>query len=325
MSETADDITIMGMPTASPPDPKPSAPVEEPAEPESAEARAAKVPTEELDAEVLAKGWAAIAEKCPTQHVLLSWAARTDMGRVREHNEDKYDFYDPEEPKQLALRGRLFAVADGMGGHTAGQVASEWSLKTLIRSYYSPSVPENTEAALRTALADANTLIYNAARQFEKANGMGTTIVVAVVKEDKLTIAHIGDSRAYLMRKDEPLRQVTIDHSWVEEQVRRGAMSRAEAEASPYRNFITRSVGVDGEVEADVVTMSVQPGDTILLCSDGLSNYLDEAALASIIGNKSPSQAVFDLVDAANVAGGKDNITALVLKVRSITAYKESV
>lgn len=322
MAEAADDITIIGGAglnrSQTGPQPAPRTP-DPPSDGEAVPA--AKVPTEELDADVLTKGWAAIAAQRPTQHAVISWAARTDMGRVREHNEDKFDFYDPDEPTQLAIRGRIFAVADGMGGHTAGQVAAEWALKTLIRSYYSPTMPVDTEAALRTTLADANTLIFNASQQFEKANGMGTTVVAAVVKEDTLTMAHIGDSRGYLMRDGESMRQVTVDHSWVEEQVRRGMMSRADAEASPYRNFITRSVGVDANVEADVTSFQLQAGDLILMCSDGLSNYLDEAALTAIVGDKSPSQAAFDLVDAALVAGGKDNITVLLIKVRAIIPY----
>lgn len=325
MAETTDDITIMGSlggpktpaaPLAPSPDDYP--------EVEGEIRNATKVPTEELDSEVLTKGWAAIASQRPAKHVSISWGARTDMGRVREHNEDKFDFYDPCDPTQYNLRGRLWAVADGMGGHTAGQVAAEWALKTLIRTYYSPTVPDDLEAALRVALADANTLIYNAAQQYEKANGMGTTIVVAVVKEDILTVAHIGDSRAYLQHEGEPVRQITVDHSWVEEQVRRNMMTRAEAEASPYRNFITRSVGVESDVEADVLSIPLRAGDLVILCSDGLSNYLDEGALTAIVSGKSPSQAAFDLIDAANVAGGKDNITALLLKVEKVIPYPEA-
>ncbi|GAB4457476.1 MAG: hypothetical protein OHK0029_17330 [Armatimonadaceae bacterium] len=334
MPDAADDITIMGnfpkADTAPPaPETKPGGngtgehpPGDSNAAPDTPPA--GRTPTEELDGEVLAKGWAAFAARKPVKHAVVSWAARTDMGRVREHNEDKFDFFDPEDPTQLAMRGRLWAVADGMGGHSAGQIAAEWALKTLIRSYYSPSVPDDAEQALQMALSEANTLIFNAARKFEKANGMGTTLVVAVVKEDVLTLAHVGDSRAYLLRTGQPMRQITVDHSWIEEQVRHGMLSRAEAEASPYRNFITRSVGIYDVVEADVLALPVQKDDIILLCSDGLSNYLDEAAMTSIIQGKSLSRATLDLIDAANVAGGKDNITALLLKVHSIGPYGET-
>jgi serine/threonine protein phosphatase PrpC len=177
--------------------------------------------TAELDTGVLLNGWAAVADARPAKFAEISWAARTDLGRVRENNEDKFDFFLPEEPTKLALRGRLWAVADGMGGHAAGQIASEAALKALVRSYFDPTSSHETEVGLKAALVDANALIHHAARQFEGKNGMGTTAVVAVVKEDKLSIAHIGDSRAYLLRRGEGIRQLTSDHSWVEEQVRR--------------------------------------------------------------------------------------------------------
>jgi PPM family protein phosphatase len=278
--------------------------------------------TEELDAGTVVGSWDDMPPRTPERLAIVAWAARTDMGRVRENNEDKFDFFLPEHPTQLAIRGRLWAVADGMGGHNAGQIASEFALKSLIRNYFAPSSTENVEETLFAALIEANALIHSAARQFEaKAAGMGTTIVVTVLKEVTLTIAHIGDSRVYLHRRGENLRQVTIDHSWVEEQVRRGAMSREEAEESPYRNYITRSVGVEAEVEPDIVSLPVQEGDTIVLCSDGLSGYLSAEDIERIVVGAGPSQAVLDLIDEANARGGKDNITALVLRVKAITGF----
>lgn len=279
--------------------------------------------TEELDTSVLLRGWAAVAPARPEKHAVIAWAARTDMGRVRENNEDKFDFFLPEDSTQLALRGRVWALADGMGGHAAGQIASEAALKACIRAYLDPTASPETEAALRGALSDANALIHHAARQFEGKTGMGTTAVVAVVKEDKLTVGHIGDSRAYLLRQGEAIRQITADHSWVEEQVRRGVMSRPDAEASPYRNYILRSVGVEPTVEADTVTIALQEGDRVLLCSDGLSGYIDGDALAEHIVGKSLSQAALDLIDAANDAGGKDNITVVLLRVDRIKPFQE--
>jgi PPM family protein phosphatase len=282
--------------------------------------------TEELDAGEVVRSWDDIPAQKPERHSLITWAARTDIGRVRENNEDKYDFFLPEHVSQLALRGRMWAVADGMGGHNAGQIASEFALKILIRNYFAPGGSDSTEEALQAALTEANALIHSAARQFEaKAAGMGTTIVVAVVREDVLTFAHIGDSRAYLLRRGESIRQVTTDHSWVEEQVRRGAMSRDEAEESPYRNYITRSVGVEAEVEPDIVSLPLQEGDTIVLCSDGLSGYLDEEDIERVVAPVGPSQAVLDLIDEANAKGGKDNITALVLRCKAIAGYSDAL
>lgn len=278
--------------------------------------------TAELDVAVIVRGWEALTNRRPGKHVTVSWGARSDIGRTRENNEDKFDFFLPDDPAMLAVKGRLWAVADGMGGHNAGQVASEAALKAVIRAYFAD--PGDAVAdSLRAALADANALIFHAASQFPDRSGMGTTATVAVIRDDMLTLGHIGDSRAYLLR-DGTLRQMTQDHSWVEEQVRRGGLSRAEAEASPYRNVITRSVGMSTEVTADILTETLRPGDRILLCSDGLTGYIDGPDLAARLQNApSPSAAALALVDAANDAGGRDNITVLILAVSAIDPYPE--
>lgn len=279
--------------------------------------------TAEFDTEELARGWAQLADRRPTLHAELSFAARTDIGRVRENNEDKYDFFLPEDASTLALRGRLWAIADGMGGHSAGQVASEAGLKTVIRSYFAAPLERELSDVLRAALEDANTLITRAAEQMNAKNGMGTTMVVAIVKEEMLTIAHVGDSRAYLLREGERIRQLTTDHSWVEEQVRRGALTREEAELSPYRNVITRSVGMGDGMNADVLTERLLPGDTVLLATDGVTGYLSGDALAALASGKSLSKAALDIIDAANDAGGKDNSTVVLLKVQEIVPWLE--
>lgn len=279
--------------------------------------------TAEFDTEELARGWAQLADRRPMCHAELAFAARTDIGRVRENNEDKYDFFLPEDAPTLALRGRLWAIADGMGGHSAGQVASEAALKTVIRSYYAEPVEGEVADALRQALADANALIARAAIQMNARNGMGTTLVAAVVKDNMLTIGHVGDSRAYLLREGERVRQLTTDHSWVEEQVRRGTLTRAEAESSPHRNVITRSIGMGEGMVADILTETLLPGDTLLLATDGVTGYLSEDALAALAAGKSLSKAALDIVDAANDAGGKDNSTVLLLRVAAVTPWPE--
>jgi serine/threonine protein phosphatase PrpC len=283
-------------------------------------------PTAELEAGAIQRAWEAlkVAERKPHVHLEIDWAARTDIGRAREHNEDKYDFFLPEDPTTLALRGRLWAVADGMGGHSAGQIASEASLKTLMRGYfYNLGEGGNSpQPALTTALSEANDLLFRASKQMGAQGNMGTTNVTAVVCEDKLIVAHIGDSRAYLLRNGESIRQLTTDHSWVEEQVRRGAMSREQAEASEYRNYIMRSVGMGGAVVPDFTTETLQIGDTILLCSDGVTGYLDAATLERLIKGQSLSQAALSLIDAANDAGGRDNSTVLLFRVRAIRPYE---
>ncbi|WP_395091500.1 PP2C family protein-serine/threonine phosphatase [Armatimonas sp.] len=279
--------------------------------------------TAEFDTEELARGWAQLADCRPTYHTELAFAARTDIGRVRENNEDKFDFFLPEDAPTQAVRGRLWAIADGMGGHSAGQVASEAGLKTVIRSYFAEPVVGEVGEALRQSLRDANALITQAAINMGAKNGMGTTMVVAIVLNDMLTLAHVGDSRAYLLREGERIRQLTTDHSWVEEQVRRGALSRAEAEKSPYRNVITRSIGMGDGMDADILTEKLFPEDILLLATDGVTGYLGEDALAALMSNKSLSKAALDIVDAANDAGGKDNSTVVLLKVLSITSASE--
>ena len=277
-------------------------------------------PTAEFDAQELARGWQTAARQRPQKHAIISWGARTDTGRTRENNEDKFDFFLPDDPTALARKGRLWAVADGMGGHNAGQIASEATLKSTIRAYFT-GPGDDTAAGLRRALEAANGLIHQAAQQFPDQGGMGTTATVAVVREDELTLAHVGDSRAYLLREGQ-MRQLTQDHSWVEEQVRLGGLTRAEAEASPYRNVITRSIGMGDGVVVDIITETLQPGDVILLCSDGLTGYLDAPALASrLFSGASPSAAALALIDAANDAGGRDNITAVVMAVRDIVPF----
>lgn len=280
--------------------------------------------TAEFDTEELARGWASLADCRPTHHMELAFAARTDIGRVRENNEDKFDFFTPTDAPTLALRGRLWAIADGMGGHSAGQVASEAGLKTVIRSYFAEPLTGKVGETLQKALAEANALITQAAINMGAKNGMGTTMVVAVVLDEMLTLAHVGDSRAYLLREGERIRQLTTDHSWVEEQVRRGALTRTEAESSPYRNIITRSVGMGEGMSADILTEKLFPGDTLLLATDGVTGYLEGDALAALIGTKSLSRAALDIIDAANDAGGKDNSTVLLLHVLSTTPLPAS-
>jgi serine/threonine protein phosphatase PrpC len=210
-----------------------------------------------------------------------------------------------------------------MGGHNAGQIASEAALKIIVRAYFADFPTQRDVAgALQAAFQSANELICAAASRFPNRAGMGTTATVAVVRDQTLTIAHVGDSRAYLLR-DGRLRQLTDDHSWVEEQVRRGGMSRQAALQSPYRNVITRSIGMGAELEADIVEERLAPGDLILLCTDGLTGYLDGPALAERLDAGSPAAAALALVDAANDAGGRDNITALLLAVRDIDPFED--
>src|SRR5262249_45029461 len=195
----------------------------------------AKEITAKFSRDELVRGWREREARVPRVFPVVKFAAKTDLGRIRENNEDKFDSYEPEDPTILAARGSFYAVADGMGGHAAGQIASELALKNVIAHYYD-SVTESVPESLLEAIAAANETIHNLALMIPERSGMGTTMTAAVVVEDRIYIGQVGDSRAYLIR-DEEIRQVTFDHSWVAEQVRMGGMTAEEAESSPYRNI----------------------------------------------------------------------------------------
>jgi protein phosphatase len=208
-----------------------------------------------------------------------------------------------------------------MGGHAAGQIASEYALNVLIHEYFSDTT-SSVEDGLRSAIEKANLRIFEAAAARPERNSMGTTLTSAVIWEDDLFLGHVGDSRAYLYREGE-LRQVTNDHSWVAEQVRLGAMTPEDAEISPFRNLITRSLGNLLEVEVDIYHEKILDGDLVLLCSDGLSGMLSDDEIAQTLACKAPSLATLMLVERANEAGGRDNITAVVLQIAAIEAFEK--
>lgn len=279
-------------------------------------------PTAKFDRDELVRGWRVYENHVPRLLPILKFSAKTDMGQVRENNEDKFDFYEPEEACILAERGSIYAVADGIGGAVAGQIASEMTLKQVISGYYdNPS--SDIVTALRESVIAANDRIHALAQMIPERRGMGATLVAAVFIEDKALIAHVGDSRAYRMRNGK-LEQITHDHSWVEEQVRAGAISRSEAEMSPFKNVITRSVGATQNVAPDFCEDTAVPGDTYLLCSDGLTGHVKDDEIAKILSEQSPSEAARQLIELANARGGKDNITVFILSLRALIPYSES-
>lgn len=272
--------------------------------------------TAKLDTADLAQAWAEKQDRKPKYVLDLVVAARTDMGRVRENNEDKFDFFQPDELPVLAVKGSFFAVADGMGGHESGQVASELGLKTVLTQYYADP-DEDVEKSLSAALVAANSYVYETAQVIPGRNGMGTTCTAAVIRDKDLYVGHVGDSRAYLIR-DAQMEQVTEDHSWVAEQVKRGALTEDEAANSPFRNVITRSLGAAPDVEPDVYRREVEVGDVLLLCSDGLTGYVDDQTIFEIADSYGPSLAALKLVQKACENGGGDNVTVLIVAVREI-------
>jgi len=225
-------------------------------------------------------------------------AGVTDVGRVRDGNED--DFLDQ------ANRLGLVAVADGMGGHRAGEVASATALEAL-RAAVASGQP------LRDAIEGANDAVLEKSVSDQELHGMGTTLTAGMLGSDGyLVVGHVGDSRAYLARDGE-LTQITNDHSLVEEMVRGGELTREQADVHPRRSIITRALGIDPQVEVDEFPLELRPGDRILFCSDGLTTMVRPDEIASILGREhDPKRAAQLLVDAANAAGGEDNVTAVI-------------
>ena len=248
----------------------------------------------------------------------LDATQRTDPGRERDHNEDYCGSFEPEEPELLAERGRLYLVADGIGGHLAGDVAAQYAVEQVLYAYYNdPWVGpgENLTRAIRGANAD----LYQEAQRNPARSGMGTTLVAAAIRGDELTVANVGDSRAYLVREGQ-IRQISRDHSWVAEKLAAGLLTPEQARNHPNRNIITRSLGNDPDVEVDVFCERIGPGDVILLCTDGLSGLVRDEEMAAVVSRADPRRAAEELVRLANERGGPDNITATVIKVRELAS-----
>jgi PPM family protein phosphatase len=244
----------------------------------------------------------------------LVFAAATDVGRMRKNNEDSYLSSKP-----------VAAVADGMGGHSAGEVASAIAIEELA-ALGSRGPWENETAAtddLKQAILRANRRIREMAASDRKLNGMGTTLVALLEDGDMVHVANVGDSRGYLLRQGE-LSQVTVDHSLVQELVDDGRLSPEDAERHPQRSVITRALGIDPEVEFDLFTYKLQVGDRLLLCSDGLSDVVGRPQIRNVLLRvRSPQKAARQLVTAANEQGGPDNITVIVVDAVDESALPE--
>jgi PPM family protein phosphatase len=228
--------------------------------------------------------------------------AKSDVGQVRQANEDSYLVHEP-----------LFVVADGMGGHIAGDVASSTAVSVISGNAATASA-ENLQT-LAELVRSANKAIWEKAGEDPSLRGMGTTCTLMLVDDSKAHFAHVGDSRAYLMR-DGQLTQITEDHTLVGRMVKEGKLAPEDAENHPQRSIITRALGVDSDVEVDIITLELMPGDRILMCSDGLSSMIsDEAIAPPLRDERDPQKAADRLVQLANEAGGEDNITVVVVDV----------
>ena len=248
----------------------------------------------------------------------IRYAAKTDVGMKRTHNEDYFSLMEDEQ---------LFIVADGMGGHSSGEVASRMAAETVSEFYQRTKDEEATwpykmdrslsyiENRLVCGIKLANYKIYEAASKDIRFKGMGTTIVTCLIHGDKIFIAHVGDSRCYRIRNKE-IGQLTRDHSLLEDyKTAKPDMTEEEERNFPHKNVITRALGMRDNVQVDIHTHEVMDGDLFLLCSDGLSGMVNEEfMLQQLISHEDLERAVAELIDEANRSGGTDNITTLVLQ-----------
>ncbi len=246
----------------------------------------------------------------------LDVAQLTDVGRKREHNEDNMAYVIPKDPQVLTNKGALFIVADGMGGHAAGEVASEIAVDTVSNVYYQDD-SDDVAVSLLHAIRRANASIHQRAAENMLRSGMGTTCVAAVLRGNMAYIANVGDSRAYFLRGSQ-VKQISRDHSWVAEQVRAGLLTEDQARTHAQRNVITRCLGTQAEVDIDVFQEELKEGDSLVLCSDGLSGLVSDEELHRIVDQFVPQESVYHLVERANENGGPDNITAIVVRVHEV-------
>jgi protein phosphatase len=232
-------------------------------------------------------------------------AAVTDPGRTRRHNEDAYVIDPP-----------LFAIADGMGGAQAGEVASRLATAALKEGGADGGGGESRIADL---IQQANRRVYDRSSSDPNTSGMGTTITVALVEDDRVAFGHVGDSRAYLIR-DAQMEQLTEDHSLVNELLKTGKLSREEAETHPQRSVITRALGTDPDVDVDTFSVRAESGDLFLLCSDGLTDMVSEDSILDVVErNRDDIEgALRALVKAANRGGGQDNITVVAFEIADV-------
>ena len=255
----------------------------------------------------------------------VEFAELSDPGRRRGHNEDYLGHFVPASPAQVQSQGWLFALADGVGGQEKGEVASRLAIETVLAGFR--KIPKGVMhvSLLPRLVQDANHAVFDAGNTDSDPNAdagdgrrMASTLVLCAMRFDSAVISHVGDSRCYMFRSGK-LASLTHDHTIVDEQVRMGVMSRATAATHPNRHKLTRSLGGEMFVAADTITVNIMPGDVLLLCSDGLHGYTPDATIEQTLrSTKDVKEAAAALVAAANTAGGHDNISVQIIRVRTV-------
>ena len=250
----------------------------------------------------------------PLPKLKIEIVGATDVGQKRLRNEDSFRIIEPEDcPRNI---DGVLIVADGMGGHAAGDVASQIAVDTFVEKFAGPEIRDSEEilATMGDALKRANSLIYEAGRRNE-GGSMGTTCTAAVISQGKIHVVHAGDSRGYLQR-DQELSQLTEDHSWVAQLVKEGHITSEQARVHPSRNVITRALGIDNELVPDIITEEIRAGDIVLLCSDGLHGLVEDGEINEVLDSTPIQEALFTLIRLSNDKGGDDNITAVAAAIR---------
>jgi len=283
-----------------------------------------ETPMQEITAEFSAEELSSALPEEPLRIVpRVKFVARSEIGHARENNEDKFDFYEPDEESLLAARGSVFLVCDGMGGHNAGQIASELAAKQFLHAYY--HLGGTAQDAARQAVLLAHHYIAEMASKIPSRYGMGTTLTALILKQDEGILVQVGDSRCYRLR-DDVFEQLSRDQTLVAHLVAQGILTPEQAKYHPQRNVIRQAVGVQDPsepFEPDIETFPLQPGDIYLLCSDGLNDMVDDAEIEAILRSEPLTRAAWKLVDRALANGGRDNITVLLIQVQSLQPVEQ--
>jgi protein phosphatase len=258
------------------------------------------------------------SSQVPGSSLDVEFAHLSDPGRQRGHNEDCVGHFQPATPAQARTHGWLFALADGVGGQDRGEVASKAAVEDFLAGFRAASASEPLGPLLMRLVQEANQHVYEVGKSSSPGGtAMATTLVACALRFDRVAVAHVGDSRCYLVRQGQAM-LLTRDHTVTQEQVRMGLLSAKEAREAPTRHLLSRSLGMDLFVNVETSEHQVLPGDVLVLCCDGLHNSVEGSEIAAVAGNGALSAAAEKLVALANERDGSDNISVQLIRVRSV-------